>query len=163
MLTARTEGWPAVLRLAAILLGAQGDSREFVQTFAGSTRQVAEYLATDVLQTVSPALRAFLLRTSVLQRLSGPLCDAVAGPEGSGAILRDLSRAGLFISPADPGGYWYRYHQLFSEALGLELEITEPQLVPELHARASAWFEREGDLESATEHAGPTRPDGGST
>jgi LuxR family maltose regulon positive regulatory protein len=82
-LTARTEGWPAVLRLAAIILGAQGDRRDFVRAFAGSTRQVADYLATDVLQTVSPDLRAFLLRTSVLPRLCGPLCDAVSGGEAS--------------------------------------------------------------------------------
>jgi LuxR family maltose regulon positive regulatory protein len=152
-LTARTEGWPAVLRLAAIILGAQGDRRDFVRAFAGSTRQVADYLATDVLQTVSPDLRAFLLRTSVLPRLCGPLCDAVSGGEASGAILRGLSRAGMFINPVGLDGRWYRYHQLFAEALRLELEVTEPHLVPELHTRASAWFEGEGDLESATEHA----------
>jgi LuxR family transcriptional regulator, maltose regulon positive regulatory protein len=150
---ARTEGWPAVLRLAAILLGSLSDRGEFVQAFTGSHRQVVDYLATDVLETVSPAIRAFLLRTSVLARLCGPLCDAVAGAERSGATLRELSRANLFISPVDVDGRWYRYHQLFAEALRLELEVTEPQLVPGLHARASSWFEREGDLESATEHA----------
>jgi LuxR family transcriptional regulator, maltose regulon positive regulatory protein len=159
-LTARTEGWPAVLRLAAIILGAQGDTRDFVWAFAGSTRQVADYLATDVLQTVSPELRTFLLRTSVLPRLSGPLCDAVTGGEASGAILRGLSRAGLFTNPVGLDGRWYRYHQLFAEALRLELEVTEPHLVPELHARASAWFEREGDMESATEHAIAARDTG---
>jgi LuxR family maltose regulon positive regulatory protein len=137
----------------AILLRSQPDRGEFVRTFTGSTRQVADYLATDVLQTVSPAIRDFLLRTSVLQRLCGPLCDAVTGTEHSAEILRELDRANLFISPLDGDGRWYRYHLLFSEALRLELEITDPQLVPELHSRACLWFERERDLESATEHA----------
>lgn len=159
-LAARTEGWPAVVRLAAILLRSQGDRGEFVQAFTGSTRQVADYLATDVLQTVSPATRAFLLRTSVLQRLCGPLCDAVTGTQHSGATLRELNRAGLFISPADRHGRWYRYHPLFAEALRLELEVTDPYQVPQLHARACAWFEQEGDLESATEHAIAARDTG---
>jgi len=159
-LTARTEGWPAVLRLAAILIRSQHDRSEFVAAFAGSTRQVADYLSADVLQTVSPATRAFLLRTSVLRRLCAPLCDAVAGTGQSGAILRDLGRANLFISPVGADGRWYRYHQLFSEALRLELELSEPQLIPELHARASAWFETEGELEPATEHAIAARDTG---
>ncbi len=159
-LTARTEGWPAVLRLAAILIRSQHDRSEFVAAFTGSTRQVADYLSADVLQTVSPATRAFLLRTSVLRRLCAPLCDAVAGTGQSGAILRDLGRANLFISPVGADGRWYRYHQLFSEALRLELEVTEPQLIPELHARASAWFETEGELEPATEHAIAARDTG---
>jgi len=152
-LTVRTDGWPSVLRLAAILLRSQSDRGEFVQAFAGSTRQVADYLTTDVLQTVSPAIRSFLLGTSVLPRLCGPLCDAVTGTEHSAATLRELDRANLFISPLDGDGRWYRYHQLFAEALRLELEITEPHLVSGLHTRACLWFEREGDLESATEHA----------
>lgn len=162
-LNQRTEGWPAVLRLAAILLRSQPDPGEFVQAFSGGTQQVVEYLTTDVLHTVTPEIRAFLLRTSVLQRLYGPLCDAVAATEGSGATLRDLNRANLFISPVGTGGRWYRYHQLFAEALRLELEVTEPHLVPELHARASSWFEQEGDLESATDHAIAARDTGRST
>ncbi len=152
-LTARTEGWPAALRLAAIIVGTQGDRGGVVEAFAGSTRQVADYLATEVLQSVGPDLRAFLLQTSVLPRLCGPLCDTVTGRSDSAAILRDLSQAGLFIDPVGLDGRWYRYHQLFAEALGLELEVEAPQRVPDLHARASAWFEREGDLESAIEHA----------
>jgi len=152
-LTVRTDGWPSVLRLAAILLRSQPDRGAFVQAFTGSTRQVAEYLATDVLETVSPGIRSFLLRTSILPRLCGPLCDAVTETEGSAATLRELDRANLFISPLDGDGRWYRYHQLFAEALRLELEITGPHLAPELHTRAGLWFEREGDLESATEHA----------
>ena len=152
-LTVRTDGWPSVLRLAAILLRSEPDRGAFVQAFAGSTRHVAEYLATDVLQTVSPGVRGFLLRTSILPRLCGPLCDAVTGTGHSAATLRELDRASLFISRLDGDERWYRYHQLFAEALRLELEITDPELVPELHARACLWFEEEGDLESATEHA----------
>ena len=107
-LDGRTAGWPAVLRLAAILLGYQAGRRQFIQSFTGSTRQVAEYLSTDVLQTLSPAIRAFLLRTSVFERLCGPLCDAVAETAGSGLTLRDLGGADLFISPVDADGHWYR-------------------------------------------------------
>ena len=152
-LTARTEGWPAALRLATIIVGTQGDGDDVVQAFAGSTRQVADYLATEVLQSVPLDLRAFLLQTSVLPCLCGPLCDMVTGRTDSAAVLRDLSQAGLFIDPVGLDGRWYRYHQLFAEALGLELEVAVPQLVPALHARASAWFEQEGHLESAIEHA----------
>ena len=159
-LHARAEGWPAMLRLAAIPLQAQPDRSEFIRAFAGSAHQVVEYLITDVLPTVSPSTRVFLLRTSVLRRLCGSLCDAVAGTEGSGAMLRDLSRANLFIGPLGTDGRWYRYHQLFAEALRLELEVTEPDLVPELHIRAATWFERDGDLESATEHAIAARATG---
>jgi LuxR family maltose regulon positive regulatory protein len=152
-LTVRTDGWPSVLRLAAVLLRSQPDREAFVRAFTGSTRHVAEYLATDVLQTLSPGIRGFLLRTSILPRLCGPLCEAVTGTEHSAATLRELDRANLFISPLDGDGRWYRYHQLFAEALRLELEITDPHRAPELHTRACLWFEREGDLESATEHA----------
>ena len=159
-LTVRTDGWPSVLRLAAILLRSQPDRGAFVQAFTGSTRQVAEYLATDVLETVSPAIRGFLLRTSILPRLCGPLCDAVTGTEHSAATLRELDHANLFISPLDGDGRWYRYHQLFAEALRLELEITDPHLAPQLHTRACLWFEGEGDLESATEHAIAARDTG---
>jgi LuxR family transcriptional regulator, maltose regulon positive regulatory protein len=152
-LIVRTDGWPSVLRLAAVLLRSQPDREAFVRAFTGSTRHVAEYLANDVLQTVSPRIRGFLLRTSILPRLCGPLCDAVTGTGQSAATLRELDRANLFISPLGGDGRWYRYHQLFAEALRLELEITHPNLAPELHTRACLWFEREGDLESATEHA----------
>jgi LuxR family maltose regulon positive regulatory protein len=110
-------------------------------------------MATDVLQTLPAGTRAFLLKTCILGRLCGSLCDAVARIEGSGAILRDLSRANLFITPIGGAGEWYRYHQLFAEALRLELRVARPDLIAVVHTRASAWFEQEGDLESATGHA----------
>jgi LuxR family transcriptional regulator, maltose regulon positive regulatory protein len=105
-------------------------------------------------------IRADHLRFGRQERLCGPLCDAVTGTPHSAAILRDLDRAGLFISPIDSDGRWYRYHQLFREALRLELEITDPNLLPRLHTRASRWFEQAGDLQSATEHAIAARDTG---
>src|SRR5215471_3713241 len=152
-LSQRAEGWPAALRLAAILLPAYEDRSGFARDFAGSNRQLADYMVTDVLAALPEAARAFLLRTCVLERLTAPLCDALTGAAGSGVILRELSRAGLFITPVDATAEWYRYHQLFSGALRAELQITDPDLIPVLHARASCWFEQDGDLESATEHA----------
>ena len=149
----RAEGWPAVLRLAAILLPSHEDRSGFIRDFAGSNRQVADYMVTDVLAALPEATRAFLLRTCVLERLTAPLCDALTGGGGSGVTLREISRAGLFITPLDAAAEWYRYHQLFSDALRAELRITDPDLIPVLHARASCWFEQNGDPESATEHA----------
>src|SRR5215472_1851940 len=152
-LSQRAEGWPAALRLAAILLPAYEDRSGFARDFAGSNRQLADYMVTDVLAALPEAARAFLLRTCVLERLTAPLCDALTGAAGSGVTLRELSRAGVFITPVDATAEWYRYHQLFSGALRAELQITNPDLIPVLHARASCWFEQNGDLESATEHA----------
>lgn len=152
-LAKRTDGWPAVLRLAAILLRPQHDVSRFVRTFAGSNRQVVDYMATDVLQTLPPPTRTFVLRTSILRRLCGSLCDAVAGVQGSAATLRELSRVNVFITQLEGDGGWYRYHQLLAEALRTELQDNYPGLIAQLHTRASNWFEATGDLESATDHA----------
>jgi LuxR family maltose regulon positive regulatory protein len=152
-LSQHAEGWPAALRLAAILLPTREDRSGFARDFAGSNRQMADYMVTDVLAAQPEAVRTFLLRTCVLERLTAPLCDALTGAAGSGVTLRETSRAGLFIAPIDTAGEWYRYHQLFSEALRAELRITDPDMIPVLHGRASCWFEQNGDLESATEHA----------
>ena len=124
----------------------------FIDQFSGASRHVVDYLSRDVLELVEPATRDFLLRVSILGRLNGPLCDAVAGTSGSGALLADLERANLFIS-VDSTGEWYHPHQLFSEALRVELARTRPDLVPVLHSRAAAWLEAAGDLETATDHA----------
>lgn len=150
-LTERTGGWPAPLRLASLLMPTVGRSA-FIDQFSGASRHVVDYLSRDVLELVEPSTRQFLLQVSILSRLNGPLCDAVAGTTGSGALLADLERANLFIS-VDSAGEWYHAHQLFSEALRVELTRTRPDLVPALHARASAWLEAAGDLEAATEHA----------
>lgn len=150
-LTERTGGWPAPLRLASLLMPSS-DRAEFIDQFSGASRTVVDYLSRDVLELVEPATREFLLQVCVLGRLNGPLCDAVAQTTGSGALLADLERANLFIS-VDSAGEWYHAHQLFREALRVELTRTRPDLVPVLHARAAAWLEAAGDVEAATDHA----------
>jgi LuxR family transcriptional regulator, maltose regulon positive regulatory protein len=150
-LSDRTGGWPAPLRLAALLLPAE-DRSDFIESFTGANRQVVDYLTRDVLDLLAPEIRDFLLQVSVLNRLNGPLCNAVVGMSGSGAVLAELERSNVFIS-VDESGEWYQEHQLFAEALRLELTRTHPELVPVLHARAAAWFEKAGLLENATEHA----------
>ena len=150
-LAEQTGGWPAPLRLAALLMP-QHDRASFIDTFAGGNRQVVDYLTRDVLDLLPAETRAFLLRVSVLRRMNGALCDAVLGASGSGEVLAELERANLFVS-ADVEGRWYQQHQLFAGALRLELNRTTPDEVPTLHLRAAAWFESVGDLEEATEHA----------
>lgn len=150
-LSERTGGWPAPLRLAAVLMPAH-DRGPFIETFTGASRPVVDYLTREVLALLEPPVREFLLQVSVLGRLSGGLCDAVAGIAGSGALLADLERSSLFIS-VDSAGEWYEQHQLFAEALRLELSRTRPDLVPVLHSRAARWLESAGDRETATGHA----------
>jgi LuxR family maltose regulon positive regulatory protein len=150
-LAERTGGWPAPLRLAALLIPNR-DRDAFIDSFTGATRQVVDYLARDVLDLLEPATREFLLQVSVLGRMNGPLCDAVLDTSGSGAVLAELERSNLFVS-VDAAGEWYRQHQLFAEALHLELARTRPEHVPMLHGRAADWFAGIGELETATEHA----------
>ena len=150
-LAERTGGWPAPLRLASLLMPEHGRAR-FIEQFSGASRHVVDYLAQDVLDLLDPQTRDFLLRVSILGRLNGSLCDAVAGTTGSGAMLADLERANLFIS-VDSAGEWYHPHQLFTEALRVELTRSLPTLVPVLHARAAGWLEAAGDVEAATDHA----------
>ena len=119
----RTGGWPAPLRLAALLIP-DDDRDSFIESFTGGSRQVVDYLTRDVLDLLEPATRDFLLQVSVLSRLNGSLCDAVVGTTGSGAVLADLERSNLFVS-VDSAGEWYSEHQLFAEALRLEL-VTDP-------------------------------------
>jgi LuxR family maltose regulon positive regulatory protein len=147
----RTGGWPAPLRLAAMLLP-EKDRGSFIDSFTGESRTVLDYLTADVLDLLEPEDRAFLLQVSVLTRLNAPLCDAVVGATGSGERLAALERANLFVF-IDADGSWYHQHRLFAEALRLELRRTRPDLVPVLHARAARWLAANGDLETATEHA----------
>jgi LuxR family transcriptional regulator, maltose regulon positive regulatory protein len=151
-LNERTEGWVAGLHLASILVLDRGDPSAFVASFSGESRNVLDYLASDVLETLPLDRRRFLLRTSILERLSGPLCDAVLDTRGSAAIIEELERANLFLVPLQ-GRDAYRYHHLFATMLRSELEIEEPEAIPRLHARASAWLEEHGDVEAAVEHA----------
>ena len=147
----QTGGWPAPLRLAALLMPEQ-DRAAFIDSFTGGTRQVVDYLTRDVLDLMPEQTRDFLLRVSILRRMNGALCDAVLGTSGSGDLLAELERANLFVS-SDAEGHWYQQHQLFAGALRLELVRTKPDEVPILHSRAADWFTRVGDLEEATEHA----------
>ncbi len=152
-LEARTEGWPAGLYLAALTLRDRTDRARFVSAFAGSSRHVVDYLSEEVLDGLSADDRTFLLWTSILGRLSGPLCDVVTGMSGSAARLRDLERANLFIVPLDESGTWFRYHRLFAELLRSEVVDETPELVPELHRRAARWHAEQGLSATAIEHA----------
>ena len=141
-LAEQTGGWPAPLRLAALLMPQQ-DRGGFIDSFTGGTRQVVDYLTGDVLDLLPVETRDFLLRVSVLRRMCGPLCDAVLETSGSGDLLAELERANLFVS-ADVEGQWYQQHQLFAGALRLELVRTMPEQLPLLHVRAAEWFAAAG-------------------
>nr|WP_231983603.1 LuxR C-terminal-related transcriptional regulator [Mycobacterium sp. E2733] len=152
LLHRRTEGWAAGLYLAALSLAGRADTPTFIKTFAGDNRHIVDYLMAEVLDGQPPHLRSFLLRTSVLGRLSGPLCDAVLQTSDSASVLDEIERENLFLVPLDTSRHWYRYHQLFRELLRTELRRSEPGLVGDLHRRAAAWFETEGLIDEAVRH-----------
>lgn len=152
-LTTRTEGWAAGLHLAAIALKEQADPGAFVAAFSGDTRHVLDYLARDVFDTVPARLRGFMLRTSILDNLSAELCDWLLEAHDSAAMLAEIEQANLFLVAVDEHRHVYRYHQLFARMLQRELELADPDAVPTLHGRASAWLEREGHVEAAVSHA----------
>ena len=152
LLWQRTEGWAAGLYLAALSLEGRPDAASFIKAFAGDHRHIVDYLSAEVLDGQPPELRRFLYRTSVLDRLSGPLCDAVLDSPGSAAVLEAIERDNLFLTPLDSSRLWYRYHQLFAELLRNELRRTEPALTPALHRRAAQWFRAEGFTDEAVRH-----------
>ena len=149
----RTEGWAAGLYLAGLSLRERPDREEFIEAFAGDDRHVLEYLRSEVLGALDAELREFLLRTSILDRLSGPLCDAVAETEHGTRVLRDLERSNLFVVPLDDRRRVYRYHHLFAQLLQEELEDTHPGLAADLHRRAADWHREDGDVDGAIRHA----------
>jgi ATP/maltotriose-dependent transcriptional regulator MalT len=153
VLLERTEGWPAAIYLAALSMQNREDKHAFIESFRGSNRYIVDLLAGEVLAGLSEEVREFLLETSVLRRMTGPLCDAVAGREGSGKLLRELARSNLFVIPLDEQGEWYRYHNLFCDLLLYELRDSRPDLVPILHVRASVWSEDAGFFEGAIRQA----------
>ncbi|MGO4596287.1 LuxR C-terminal-related transcriptional regulator [Terrabacter sp. 2RAF25] len=154
VLEQRTEGWAAALQLAALSLRGRSDTSQFLAHFAGDDRFIVDYLADEVLARQPSHVREFLLRTSVLDRLSGPLCDAVTGQVGGDATLRELERQNLFVVALDSRRQWFRYHHLFADVLRAHLAAAAQGPPPaELHARASAWFEEEGQPVSAVDHA----------
>ena len=152
-LTGKTEGWPAGLYLAALSLQHATDRHALVRRFGGSNRHVLDFLVTEVLNAHDPAAQALMIHTSILERLSGPLCDAVLEQEGSAATLEALSRSNLFLVPLDDEGRWYRFHHLFAQLLRVELEQREPGLAPALHRRAYAWHRDHGTAGEAIGHA----------
>jgi LuxR family transcriptional regulator, maltose regulon positive regulatory protein len=149
----RTEGWAAGLYLAGLSLRGRPEPSAFIQAFAGDDRQIVDYLLAEVLDGLPAEIRSFLLRTSVLDRLSGPLCDAVTGGSGSQRLLEEMERANLFLVRLDTRRRWYRYHQLFGEVLRHELDRAEPGLAALLHRRASAWHQGHGNTAEAIGHA----------
>jgi LuxR family maltose regulon positive regulatory protein len=152
-LIGRTEGWPVGLYLAALALKAGGPQATGRSMFTGADRFVADYLRSELLGSLPPELVAFLTRTAVLEGMSGPLCDAVLDTTGSSDVLASLEASNLLLVPLDRQRRWYRYHHLFHEQLTAELDRREPELVPELHARAASWCEANGLPESAIDHA----------
>ena len=145
----RTEGWPAGLYLAALIAR---DGRLEVGAVSGQDRYVADYLYRESLVGLPDDLQRFLRRTSVLDQLSGSLCDAVLEGTGSLAVLRELEAGSLFVAPLDGRREWYRYHALFREFLLGELQRSEPEIVSKLHLRAADWYEAHGSPELAVEH-----------
>jgi LuxR family maltose regulon positive regulatory protein len=152
-LTARTEGWAAGLQLAGLSLRGHPDAAGFAAAFSGSHRFVLDYLADEVLDGQPGQVRAFLLETSVLERLTGELCDAVTGRAGSQAMLAGIERAGLFLLPLDEVRGWWRYHHLFADLLRARLQAEQPGRVQALHRAAAAWCEEHDLADDAVRHA----------
>jgi LuxR family transcriptional regulator, maltose regulon positive regulatory protein len=160
-LEARTEGWIAGLQLAALSLQGRQDVAGFIQAFTGSHRSIVDYLVQEVLVRQSKPIQTFLLRTSILERLHGSLCESVTGEPNGQAMLERLEQAHLFLNPLDDERQWYRYHQLFADVLRRRLTLSMQQEQPgeaqtpsvaELHQRAAAWFEQHGYLTEAINH-----------
>ena len=149
----RTEGWPAGLYLAALYLREGGPLASAAVSFGGDDRLVSEYMESEFLARISRRQRVFLTRTAVLERMSGPLCEAVLEQSGSAATLADLARSNLLLVPLDRRGEWYRYHHLFRDMLLAELERLEPGLIPVLRRRAAGWCLRNGLPEEALEYS----------
>jgi LuxR family maltose regulon positive regulatory protein len=149
----RTEGWIAALQLAALSLQGRDDVEAFITGFTGDDRYVVDYLVEEVLAHQPPPVRAFLLHSAVLDRLTGPLCDAVVGRGDAAAMLRTIERDNLFLVALDDRREWFRYHQLFADVLRARLLAEQPELVPVLHRRASDWCARHDLTDEAVAHA----------
>jgi ATP/maltotriose-dependent transcriptional regulator MalT len=152
-LETRTEGWIAGLQLAALSMRGREDVSGFIRAFAGDNRYIVDYLVEEVLQRQPERVRSFLLQTSILNRLSGPLCDAVTGQKDGRRMLEVLERGNLFVIPLDDQRQWYRYHHLFADVLQARLVKQQPNQVAILHWRASEWYEHNGSPADAIRHA----------
>ncbi len=152
-LETRTEGWIAGLQLAALSIQGREEVTGFIRTFAGDNRYIVDYLTEEVLKRQPQPIRSFLLKTAIIDRLCGPLCDAVTGQEDGTAMLEALERGNLFVVPLDDKRQWYRYHHLFADVLQTLSKEEQPNEVPPLHRRASKWYEQNGLLADAIRHA----------
>jgi LuxR family maltose regulon positive regulatory protein len=152
-LVARTEGWAAGLQLAALSLRGRSDIAGFLAAFSGSHRYILDYLTGEVLDGQPEQVREFLLETSVLERLSGGLCDAVTGRGDGQAMLEQVEQAGLFLMPLDEVRGWWRYHRLFADLLRARVQQQRPGRVAALHRAAGAWYEEHGLADDAVGHA----------
>jgi LuxR family maltose regulon positive regulatory protein len=148
----RTEGWAVGLQLAALSLQGRPDPDAFLDAFTGTHRYVLDYLSEEVLGRLPDQVRRFLLQTSILERLSGPLCDAVTGDSDGQGMLEELERANLFLLPLDEERRWWRLHHLFADLLRARMLQSQPDLVPELHRRAAGWCEHHGLIDEAIRH-----------
>ena len=153
----RAEGWAAGLQMVAISLQDRVNIEQFVRAFSGSHRHIMDYLSDEVLQSQPPSIQHFLMQTAILDRLCAPLCKALLG-EGATVdeiqlILERLDQANLFVVPMDEQRCWYRYHRLFGDLLRQQLSTSEPDCIPELHRRASRWYEASGFVHEAVDHA----------
>ncbi|MBU1683739.1 hypothetical protein KJ742_07415, partial [Patescibacteria group bacterium] len=168
----RTEGWIAGLQMAAISMQGRLDTTQFIERFSGSHRFIMDYLTEEALNCQSNEIKEFLLYTSILERLSGSLCEFILARESdneanalpsindlsfipgkSQNLLNELERSNLFVIPTDEARIWYRYHHLFADILRTRLKQTSPESIPILHMRASAWFENNGWIEESIEHS----------
>ena len=152
-LDGRTEGWIAGLQMAALSIRGRQNVAGFIKAFSGSHRFILDYLVEEVLDRQSSEVQEFLLETSVLETLTGSLCDAVTGRDDCWTTLSRLSRANLFLVPLDDERRWYRYHHLFADLLRSRLEQMRPHHVPALHRRAGEWYEQNGLIVEAVRHA----------
>jgi LuxR family maltose regulon positive regulatory protein len=148
----RTEGWAAGLYLAALSLRGYRSPSVFIHEFTGNSRFIVDFLAEEVLSRQSAEIRHFLACTSILSRFCAPLCDAVVGSDNAAQIIDTLERENLFVVPLDETRQWFRYHHLFAQMLRDQLARAEPDLVPVLHERASAWHRRSGQADEAISH-----------
>jgi LuxR family maltose regulon positive regulatory protein len=153
-LEARTEGWITGLQIATLSLRDRPAEQvsQFIQDFSGSHRYILDYLLEEVLERQSKGIQDFLLQTSILDRLTASLCDALTEKPGGQATLEQLEKANLFLVPLDADRLWYRYHHLFADLLRRQLQASEPRIAPKLHLRASHWYEQHGHTDEAIHH-----------
>jgi len=149
----KTEGWIAGLQLAALSLQGNEDASGFIQALAGNNRYIMDYLIEEVLEVQSEGTKDFLLKTSVLEQISAPLCNQILDREDSQSVLEQLESSNMFLIPLDSERFWYRYHHLFADLLKQRFQQQDPGVIRNIHARASAWFEDHNRFDLAISHS----------